>query len=336
MSEYLSLKLRYLSCLAILMVIIRHMAFPGIQKMTILDSIQGLNVYVCSICLPVFYLTSGYLYFFRKIGSVHDIFLKIQKRCRTLLIPYILTNLLVFLLYYVFSISGMTDNPITNSIHNGFSVSLLKTIFWDPIAFQLWFVRDLIIVIFFTPLIWLIFYKIIRPKFTMAFILLLLGADMIFNIGTALLWFSIGGIIAFNKINIEPRISLFWGWGCLLIWLTICLIEEFWHSAPWLWLTAILAGIASLWILFTPKVVKKIHDKVFLQRLASTTFFIFLAHEPLLGFLKKIPLSISHSQWWLITVYFVMPFLLIFILVKAGLLMKRLLPRTYSLFTGAR
>lgn len=177
------------------------------------------------IAVPTFYLISGFLFFnnFNK-WSWSTYKRKIKSRIKTLFIPYILWNLLPFLLLLLY----MLSHVIRKGIPTDGIVQLIKEnswhIFYDcnewgttrvnwlgehlrmtgPYDFPLWFLRDLIVVTLLTPII---YYSI--KKFKVCFILFLFIAYVSriwtltpgFHI-TAFFYFSTGAYFALNGLNI--------------------------------------------------------------------------------------------------------------------------------------
>lgn len=126
-----------------------------------------LNKAFTQIAVPLFFFISGFLFF--NSGTEFNIkiyFAKIKKRAKTLLIPYILWNFIVIILLLI----GQTAFPDLMSGRNKLIVDYtLKDwvlSFWDtsyrtngltlPINGPLWFIRDLMMVMILSPVIFLI------------------------------------------------------------------------------------------------------------------------------------------------------------------------------------
>lgn len=164
MTEYLSLKLRNLSAVAILMVIYIHMFYREGTEMPGLMFVEKSVGSLCTVAVPLFYAISGYLFFLKVPHGLESISLKLRKRVRTLLVPYLLANILTFLFYVVLNliaikvpaIGGVVNFKIFNTMQADGWAGTLNLVFLNPpIAFQLWFVRDLMAVMLFSPVIWL-------------------------------------------------------------------------------------------------------------------------------------------------------------------------------------
>lgn len=130
--------------------------------------ISSVVIQLCSIsltrsCVPLFFMISGYL-FFLKFGQhfkVRDYYCQLSKRTRTLLVPYLFWNLLV-LGYFAF-MHKFTPSLINSEFNNVYQYTWLEWLrsFWDnpggkPICYQFWFLRDLMVVVLCSPIVYLL------------------------------------------------------------------------------------------------------------------------------------------------------------------------------------
>ena len=124
---------------------------------------------VCPVAVPSFFFISGYLFFKGMKEWNGDIWKqKMIKRIKTLLIPFVLWNLIALIAYpitrYVGSIlKGIPSESLIEVIQDrGFlrlfwATTLFEGSVGQPMNTPLWFVRDLMVVLVFTPAIhWLI------------------------------------------------------------------------------------------------------------------------------------------------------------------------------------
>ena len=159
MTPYLSDKIKVISFVCIVLVVWIHTYYTEGSNYT--SSMLLMNFWGCGICMlavPMFYTISGYL-FFLNVHSIGDVFKKQKKRIRTLFVPYILSNVLSITFYYLldFVIARMPEwqviinnNLLERASGNGIGYWLYYCFWEGPIAFQLWFVRDLMFLVVFT------------------------------------------------------------------------------------------------------------------------------------------------------------------------------------------
>ena len=164
MTAYMSDKLRVLSFLSIILVIYGHMFYTEGTDMPGLNIVESFFCQgICLLAVPLFFVISGYLFFLRCPNGVNSIWPKIRKRGKTLLMPYLLMNTVALLFYIVLNLiidrvsalSNVVNFRILQSMQEiGVGKALLGFYWTDPVAFQLWFVRDLMVVVLFSPAIY--------------------------------------------------------------------------------------------------------------------------------------------------------------------------------------
>ena len=175
MTQQLSDKLRVMSAVSIVIVLyihsahyngfyIREAAPVSLPVTTPLQTLLGYEIGRCAV--PLFFAISGYL-FFRDIDlgsswreAYKALWPKMVKRVRTLLVPYLLAAWFAPLLFLALEhVPGISYNyTFFTDTFNGSLPDLLRMVYWDsgsgvPFAFQLWFLRDLIIIVALSPLL---------------------------------------------------------------------------------------------------------------------------------------------------------------------------------------
>lgn len=99
MSPYLSSKLTVLYTLLIIMVVYIHSYYLEAERYPIALFLQKLTGGIARVANCMFFCISGYL-FARGVNSMQEIGGKLRKRVRTLLVPYLLWNV-IFVMWYV-------------------------------------------------------------------------------------------------------------------------------------------------------------------------------------------------------------------------------------------
>ena len=350
MTPFLSDKLRNLSALAILMVLYVHMYYTeGATMPTLLSIEQFVGSGICSVAVPLFYVISGFLFFLNVPDGLRSISKKMKKRLRTLLIPYLLANILTFIFYVslnlialkIVAIDRVVNFKVLDVIFEDGFIATLKLVFINPpIAFQLWFIRDLLVVIVFSPCIWLLLNTITSRIWKIVFSIVLL---LIFIVGGhngycgAFVWFTAGGFVAVSKIKVNRRslsiVPIILFWVCYVGLSVLCSqnVEKIYlcRYIP-------LVGIPALWYSYD-LVIKHIKNKSKnIRKIVGYTFFIYLIHEPLLNIFKKLPLLVSRSEAMLIGCYILMPLFFYLFALMLGSIIKRNFPKAYSIYTGGR
>ncbi len=208
MTQYLSDKLRVLSLVSIIFVLYIHSSFhPNeIEGMMLNDCIQKIVSGMIGRCaVPLFYMISGYLFFLKVPNGVLSIYEKMNKRIRTLLVPYII-GCLFFVGFGVLAALLPGTSRFMNSsllpLLQKPMVEIFSSIFYDtgngsPCAFQLWFLRDLIVIVATSP-IWYLCLRYMKWMFVgVAFALTFISISHVPFY--ALFWFVLGGQLVHTK-----------------------------------------------------------------------------------------------------------------------------------------
>ena len=320
------------------------------------------------IAVPLFFFISGLLFFinFREWSWLRYR-KKIKSRIYTLIIPYILWNLIPFLLfllgYMVIGVKNHSLEEIKNFLYST-NINLFydyhswetvtnwfgkKVVMSGPFNFPLWFLRDLIFVSVLTPLI----YYLIN-KLKVIFIILLLFAYLsnvwISIPGLSVLacfFYSLGAYISINLINVFAILKKY-----RKIVLTTSLILLF-ESVVYYGMNTIIGSffypffiifMSSCVFYFAFLFVDKSHLMVG-NTLISSCFFIYVFHcmpLPLFGnlnhlirvFLLKI--MPGQSPVDMVIVYFANPFFTVAICVFLFRILTMFLPRVSGVFMGNR
>ena len=294
------------------------------------------------IAVPAFFFISGYLFFINmKIWSWTQFADKLYRRVYTLLIPYLSWNALVLLLYFIVQ----TFKPdLFNSSHKLISdygpVEILMS-FWDykgnqPICYQLWFVRDLIIMLLITPLIYALIYHLKKIRY--ATLISLLVMTVILNGGGKISsddpYFVIGACFPLLGINIEiflKKIGI-WAFSLYLIYMGCSLFSSVKLSLFFV-NAGLMNGVCGILWLTSFKRIYCINIKESLQ---ASTFFIYASHGIILMMVSRLLLKFFKvgTDAGFSLVYILAPFLTIMIGYILYLSVRNF--RICNIFTGGR
>lgn len=353
MTQYLSDKLRVLSLISIIFVLYIHSRFQPneIMGMAYYDKIQLFTSEMIGRCaVPLFYLISGYLFFMKVPDGVKSIGRKIRKRIKSLLIPYFIGCVFFVIFYSFVALLPWTSNLINSSssimplFQKPYSIILIS-IFYDggtgyPCAFQLWFLRDLILIVATSPL-WYLCLKHLKWGFV-AVVFVLTYLDVPHVPFYSLFWFVLGGQLTKVKIemggNGRTKVAIFG----LFLFLIISIIQLFFPDIiDWglLRIPIILLGIIGAWGLYDVVLGKdfSLSRHQWLGIACQFTFFIYLFHEPTLNIVRKlIVVVLGKNEFGYMSSYLISPWIFTVCAVFAGLLFRKYLPRVYDVCTGGR
>lgn len=318
--------------------------------------------------VPLFFFISGFLFFYGKDFCRTEYLKKIHKRFSTLFVPFILWNTLAILLSLIYMLpflSSIFPTASQTEIHFSF-LRILKTYFANfenegifvspenspipekypwPINVPLWYVRDLMVLIILTPVI----YNAI--KYTGKWIIITLG---LFYYFIEALFMPEGGWIV-----MMIRSSFFFSWGAYFSIGKINFIDcmRDFKYAPLLYIplaitdtltkttdfnifieqAGIIIGIVST-INITSILLETGKIRVY-ETLSQGSFFIFSLHTLIISEIGKIIFIVMHlndNTYSILFLYLIVPIITIIICISLYMILKRYAPFICRLLTGGR
>lgn len=356
MNKYLSNKLKSISFILMVLVVFIHSYNVGIKyNSEIVYKDQYINLFLQNIvskgfaiiAVPLFFIISGYLLFLNlKNGKLNTFLPKFKKRVKTLIIPYLFWSLYGLIFIYLLQSLPFSRPYFNNQLIEEYSlIRILKTIFINPVPYQLWFIRDLIILIILSPLL----YRLIKSfkLFILIFFLLTWLFEFNFFIfsNEALFFFTLGLYFALNGISLNQPILKVFSAPLIFLWITIVLIKTllilFQFEIEWI-ITAltklsVLIGVLSIWgaydYIFENTDISK--NKIF--PIFQYSFFLYVTHEPLLSISRKsLQNLLGPSEISSITAYFLAPIITISVSIIIAYILKKNIPKFYYIITGGR
>lgn len=356
MTQYLSDKLRVMSLLAILFVLYIHSGFHAdeIQGMVVNGRVQEFVSGMMGRCaVPLFYVISGYLFFLKVPDGMKSIYGKMKKRVRTLLVPY-----LIGCLFFVGFLALVECMPFTSRFMNTGIMPLFQksignvlcSIFFDagngsPCAFQLWFLRNLILIVATSP-VWYVCLKRLGWTFV-AVVFVLNFVDMSYNPFYSLFWFVLGGqLVKYGRVfgggNSEKSLAKRIGALCLIVFICLSFCQLFLPTiAKWemLRIPIIMIGIIGVWWLYDAVAGGdfSLTNHRWVGTACRFTFFIYLFHEPTLNIVRKlIVVVLGKNEVGYMVSYLLSPWIFAVCAVLIGMVLRRYCGRVYEVCVGGR
>lgn len=306
------------------------------------------------ISVPLFFVISGFLFFYRSDSfQFKDYGQKLKKRAKTILVPYIFWNLLVIGLFFLSQtfIPGMMSGSIM--LVKDFTFADWMWAFWNadmiggakpvgefPICFQLWFIRDLMVAMLLSPLLYFLVKKL------RLFALACLGLLWFFGVSShvvglsivALFFFSIGAFFSVHGRNFVCAVKPFLPVS-MLVFFALAFVELVFREYSWavyVHRANILAGIVFAVSLSAYLVGKRQWNAN--AFLADSSFFVYAYHALPLVLVIKLSFKMFHPQssMEMLGIYFVSTAFVIAAGLIAYYLLKRYLPRFTAIITGGR
>ena len=303
---------------------------------------------LASIAVPLFFFISGFLFFFKIERFSKTIYLnKLKKRFRTLLIPYVFWNLLLY-----GAVALLSLYPKTRGFVEGYDYNIFETLVGKlneagtgtyPLVYQLWFIRDLIVCVVISPLIYLLVTRMSYFGIILLGVGWMLGYSIpyIGNRGlniVALFFFSMGAWFSCRRVDVVTLVKEL---KVLVLFYPVIVAADLLTKLEtyngYINKIGILIGIVSCFLLVVYLIER--YDLKAVPLLSSASFFIFAVHDPwILWTLRKVSFVIFHpkSDISVTLVYFALIFVVVMVSVGIYWILRRLMPSFTSLITGGR
>lgn len=216
---------------------------------------------ILKVCVPLFFAISGFLFFRDGCPTARAYGQKFRRRLKSLVIPYLIWNTMALLLLAIKALPPLSAY-FPQYAGRDFSLTVVVdgylSIVEYPFDYVLWFLRDLIICVAFTPLIAVIIKKTRGMVVPLLFVLLIFwniyAAQSMSDIQSMLksvLWFAVGaavplaGLPEAAMLAVMRRILVPVYVLCCLLQLCFPVIQDEGAAAVILYYVTILSGIAS-------------------------------------------------------------------------------------------
>lgn len=306
---------------------------------------------VANIAVPLFFFFSGYLFFRGTSFGPATYFSKLRRRARTILIPYIAWNLLFIGLSLLGSWLFPSLISGANKTAADFSLVDWADAFWSlhkspdaisgaPVDYPLWFLRDLMVVMVFSPLVY-VFVKRLG-----VFGLFILGTTWFFVLidscpgfsTAALFFFSAGAWYALRGRNfVSDMRPLLLPAGLLYAALIAgSVVFKATAAERYIYPLSILVGMVFA-IAATAALLRR-RSRPLPALLPQSSFFLFAYHWLPLALFQKLSVKLFQPTSDLATVTIYLGTTTATVLLGLGLyyLLRRRFPFLLPLFTGGR
>ena len=172
---------------------------------------------IARLCVPLFFFFSGYLFFINVEFNKLIYREKLKKRIRTVLTPYLIWNCFGFIVLLIkvhpyfsvrFPALQVYHVDIESFLRSFWSFSLVSNNSYYPINFPLWYLRDLFILILFSPFV----YRLICAlKYSVVFILFVIWFSPLggHEFSQSLAFFPLGAYLSINKYDFDTILKRF-------------------------------------------------------------------------------------------------------------------------------
>jgi fucose 4-O-acetylase-like acetyltransferase len=352
MTDYLSKKLSFFSFWLMLGVVVLHSVI--LDDSSLPSVVQRfISYYLLQICVPMFFMISGYLFFLNVKDMSFTLYLeKLRKRFKTLVLPYFIWSLFIFALIYLLQQLPFFGGFFPQKFSEMDNIEIVKNAIIYPYNYPLWFLRELILFIILTPLIYFCL-RYIGKLFLLALFLFGLFQDSFFYYHihiihvNSLLFFALGGYLGLSKHKLifSNRLTLLSGVLFIILNLLCFLYDEkilFIHTDDSIIPIIFkffrsfknLAGSLFVWLLFDFIMKTK---KIFSPRkYYKYSFFIFLIHGVPTVIFVKICQKFLFNPYVSFVFYLFVPTTIILLCVIFGHFLEKNYKHLYKTITGMR
>lgn len=317
------------------------------------------------IAVPLFYMISGFLFFYRPDRFDNTIYVhKLRSRARTLLLPFILWNIIAVFWQLKCLLPGLSSfyRPVELHFSPG---RIINTLLFNtgnsgiivgpelaadatgsyPIDVPLWFLRDLMVTVIATPLIhWLIKKAKLWPVALLgtawlasplfiprgSYLDMLLNAAFFFSMGAAFSISKMDFVNTFRRFSIAPA-----------LYLVLAIIDTLTRGNDiniYIHRVGILVGMVAA-VNCVSYLLE--HNKIKVNpSLAASSFFIFASHYLIIGDTGKFAFTMLHipenNPLAMLALYFLVPLVVTAFCLALYMLLRRFLPSLCSLLSGGR
>jgi fucose 4-O-acetylase-like acetyltransferase len=305
--------------------------------------------------IPLLFLISGYIYALQDGAPYRS---RIIKRARTLLVPYLIWSALGILLTWAWQSFPVTAQAVADAAIDQMGdnrtyreigiMGVLTRWLIAPIAFQLWFIFALFVYNIIYPVIRYMMQSYTGIWLTLCSLLWFFELNFWVLDGRGLLFFSLGVWFQKSGFNLERKpqwLSVYLMW---LVFTGFCVIKTFLaleldeHNTISIWAmallhqTAVVTGILAVWYGADPLVRWCMRQRFFVW-CSSFSFFIFGLHAPLVIYATRLAFHyLHHWPLYRLTVYFLVPSLVLMLCIGVGAATRRWLPAVYRVAAGGR
>jgi len=310
--------------------------------------------------IPMLFAISGFLY------ALHDTMpngRRIRRRLRALLLPYLIWSTFAIVMTWLLELFPYTRHIVFTSgiayiddrrrlLHDYRWFELLRSWLLSSIAYQLWFLRVLLMYNLVYPVLrWCIGHPIVKWIFWVTLLLLWIGSfESVFADGEGLLFFSFGIWLQKTNFNIDSaayrrRTILVWA-GLLMAsaaaktWLAFkgqaMLGNQVFPVIILLHKLTVASGLIVAWFGLDVLNCWCMRNRRFVA-LTAFSFFIYAFHTPLVGYAINPMLSWLHPlPAFRLLGFLLLPLAVIALSIGLGAVLRRIAPRAYRTLTGGR
>ncbi len=296
--------------------------------------------------LPFFWIMSGFLYFRTFELTSVTYYRKIKNRFKSLFIPYLIWSGLGIVYYFIIQTFIFPGYDFSRETISELSLfELINVWLFNPTTYQLWFLRDLFLLVVISPVLYLLI-KYLHLGFILVILMLFVTSTEIFwpyQRTLGIMGFCLGGLLAMKSyaFRASKKVDL----AILILWLLLLTINT-WkiYTGNTQFVFAIsfkvsrMLGVYLLWVGYDYLQLDRIlQENKWMMKFIYFSFFLYLFHEPFLTSLRQfVFLIIPLNEITGLLIFFSLPWIVYITAFFVRKIMKKFTPGFYGLITGNR
>lgn len=308
------------------------------------------RICLAEVAVPLFFVISGFLFFYQCNFNRETYYIKLRKRIHSLLIPYLIWNTLCFFFVMIVQQLQPSSTSLGRKLIMDYSFIDILDSYWHfdgvtrgygPICGPLWFIRDLMIVNLFSPIV----HFCIKNKRTV--FMSILGILYICGINiltpglssTAFFFYSLGAWASINRLEIDlsGRKGICSMGLCIFLLISDVFLWMNGHLNNYIHRLFIISGIFAFISLAMMIVCRKGVGNI-IRYFAGCSFFVYLSHIYVTPFLNKCWILVLSpvNEITASIALFTIPLVTCLICIGVYSVMKRSLPKVTTILVGGR
>ncbi|MGM9803925.1 MAG: acyltransferase family protein [Muribaculaceae bacterium] len=298
------------------------------------------------IAVPFFFFVSGYFFFKEGNLTLRSYIAKLKRRAYTLLMPYMTWNMIYVLLYFVTQCFICSLTSGRNKLVVDYGLIDWLNVFWSlkdgmPICYPLWFVRDLMLVVVLSPLVYVLLQKlkvIALVVFALLFLYCPIDSEPALPL-FGMFYFAFGAWFSLRRVDFTVAFSRHrWLLAVLYVILTLIDVLRWYNGVDGFYEIRELSLLVGLMMVigFVAHYISRC-GQVRVLAPAGCAFFLFAFHSMPLNLASKLWLTtLPVTDGCLILGVILLPLLLSAIGIGLYLLLQRYASPVARLLTGGR
>ncbi len=311
--------------------------------------------------IPILFAISGYLFARSEGRAPHRT--RILQRLRTLGVPYLLWSALWLGIVWALEQAPLTQWAIVKAEISPFwprqllsqlaPGEILDRWLWQPVPFQLWFLRNLLVLNLAYPLLRAAVRRQPKVYFGVVGVIWFLGINFGFVGGEGLLFFGLGAWLALTGRDVLtpprwlrlPVAAALWVGAAASLTTVAFAVEpdpatgiggRWFFSMLALYRLSEAAGVLTAWF-GLDWLVRRAMARRWFAWLTGFSFLIYVLHVPTVNYATELSFRFGRGVPHIaLLTYLLLPLVIVAVAVMIGAALRRLVPGAYALLTGGR